>query len=435
MKRSWMINRRALLRGAGVALALPALDVMAAQKRGAAMTRPNRFAVVYTPNGVNMSQWFPSAPMRDELQLSPSLSPLSKWKRHTLVFSGLGHENARRPEDRDGDHSRGLCSYLTGVHVQQRFDVIKAGVSLDQLIAQTVGEKTRLPSLELAIDPNRGGQNCDSYPCAYMNLSWKNSELPLPRERDPKAVFDRLFNVGMDPARDRLRRSILDFVGAEIQQLSGKVSASDAVRLDEYFTGVREIEQRLARLESFGPLARPPLVPPDEVPDEFVPHVELMMDLMVLAFTADITRVASFMVANENSNRPYPWIGITDGHHDMSHHQHRSERQEKVAKIDQYHVSLLARMMERMAAVKEGSHTLLDNSMVLYGASIADGDNHEHYPLPVVLAGGGAGTIRSGRHLHLREKTPLCNLLLALGQRMGVNATQFGDSTGALPLV
>jgi hypothetical protein len=435
VNQSWKLNRRALLRGAGVALALPSLDVMAKSGADPKHERPNRLAVVYTPNGVNMSQWFPAAPLREELTLSPTLKPLEPWKKHTLVFSGLGHTNARLPEDREGDHARGLCSYLSGVHIAQRFDMVKAGISMDQLIAQAVGTKTRLPSLELAIDANRGGKDCDSHPCTYMNLSWKNAELPLPRERDPSAVFDRLFNVGMDPHRDRLRRSILDFVGAEIGQLSRNVSVADAGRLDEYFTGVREIEQRIARLESFGPLVRPGLIPPNDIPDEFVPHVELMMDLVVLAFQADITRVVSLMVANENSNRPYPWIGINDGHHDMSHHQNRPERQEKVAKIDQFHVGLLARFLGRLNAIQEGRHTLLDNSMVHYGGSIADGDNHEHYPLPLVLAGGGAGTIRSGRHLQMREKTPLCNLLLALGQRMGVSATHFGDSTSALSLI
>jgi hypothetical protein len=430
------LSRRMLLQGLGTAIALPMLDAMspvnAAGKRKASQG-PLRLAFVYVPNGAHLPDWRP-ATKGPLVTLPPILAPLQNVKEQVLVLSGLAQDNARGLGDGPGDHARALACFLTGVHpVKTDGANIRNGVSVDQLAAAQVGSATRLPSLELGAEAGAGAGSCDSgYSCAYTtNLSWKTEKMPLAKEVDPALVFDRLFGTGVDPKRDRQRQSILDFARQDVLSLKPKLGKTDQRKMDEYFTGVRELEQRIARFGALPPVSAPGFARPDGSPRDYQEHIRLMFDLMLLGFQSDITRITTFLVARGGSNHTYPNLGINEGHHELSHHGKSPDKLAKIARINRFHVEQLAYLLDKMKLIPEGDGTLLDNAMIVFGSGIGDGDRHNHDDLPVLLAGRGGGTIRSGRHVAYPH-TPLNNLYLSLLDRMEVPVETFGDSTGRL---
>jgi hypothetical protein len=433
-----MLSRRAVLRGAGAAVALPLLDAMSPAFGAAAPAAgPKRMAFVFVPNGINMADWTPRAEGAS-FELPRTLEPLNPVKSDLLVLTGLTHDKARANGDGPGDHARSGASFLTGVQPRKTAGAnIRAGISVDQVAAARIGRATRLPSLEIGCDRGLNSGNCDSgYSCAYSaNISWKSESMPMAKEVSPRAVFDRLFSAGADPKRDRQRRSILDYVAEDTAKVGRELGAGDRRKLDEYLQGVREIEVRIERAEKESrttPTAAPKMDLPVGVPRDYAEHMRLLFDLLVLAFQTDSTRIATFMLANEGSNRPYPFIGVSEGHHDLSHHGNDTAKKEKIAKINRFHMEQHARFLSRLKAIKEGSGTLLDNCMIVYGSAISDGNRHNHDDLPVVLAGGGAGTIKTGRHIRYPQNTPMNNLFLSMLERMGVPTDTLGDSTGRL---
>jgi hypothetical protein len=421
-------SRRHILKGLGAAVALPWLESLAAGRERQA---PRRMAFLYVPNGATMAQWTP-AETGPAFSLPPILEPLAPVRDRLTVLSGLALDNARAKGDGPGDHARALACFLTGAHpVKTNGAGIRAGISVDQVAAARVGHLTRLPSLELGCDPGAQAGSCDSgYSCAYSsNLSWQGESLPLAKETEPAVVFDRLFGAGLDPRRDRENRSVIDFVREELALLAPRLGVTDRRKVDEYLSGVRAVEQRLARFASFGPLPVPSMARPGREKRDRQEHIRLMCDLLVLAFQNDITRVATFLVANAGSNKSYPDLDVPEGHHDLSHHGGVAEKQEKVARINRFHVEQLAYLLQRLREVSEPEGSLLDHTTVVYGSGIGDGDKHNHDDLPVLLAGGR----RPGRHLRF-DKTPLCNLYVTLLAQMGTPVPSFGDSTGSLPL-
>lgn len=399
-------------------------------------------AFVYVPNGVNMADWAPTAEGAD-FELPYILEPLKAHQGGLQVLSGLAHRTADPNGDGPGDHARASASFLTGVQARKTAAVdIRAGVSVDQVAAAQIGKLTRFPSLELSCDKGQQAGACDSgYSCAYQfNLAWKSPSTPLPPEVDPRLVFERLFAADpTETGENRARRkqsqqSILDFVLEDARQLRARLGTTDRRKLDEYMTSVREIEQRIENAEKFA-AANPSYQRPDGIPADYAQHVRLMFDIMALAFQTDSTRVATFIVAHDGSNRSYPAIGVGDGHHDLSHHGGNKEKKQKIARINQFHMQQFAWFLDRLKSVREGDRTLLDNCMIVYGSGISDGDAHAHYDLPVVLAGGGAGSLTPGRHVRYPKDTPMTNLYLSMLERMGVNEERFGDSTGKLSLL
>ncbi len=429
------LPRRTALRGMGVAIALPFFDAMAPAWARTAARRPKaplRAAFLFVPNGAHMPELTP-AKVGAGFDLPPILRPLEPVKQEILVLTGLAQNNAGALGDGPGDHARSLAAFLTGAHpVKTHGANIRAGISVDQVAAAKVGHLTRLPSLELGIDRGAQSGNCDSgYSCAYSsNLSWKTASMPMAKEINPALVFDRLFSHGVDPERDREERSLLDFVRQDLESLKTKLGGTDRRKMDEYLTGVRELEQRIARFGRM-PVEAPAFGRPDEIPRDNQEHIRLMCDLLCVAFQTDITRVATFLVANEGSNKSYPWLEIPEGHHELSHHGRSAQKQAKISRINRFHVTQLAYLLDKMSSVKEGDGTLLDHAMVLYGSGIGDGDRHNHNDLPIVLAGRGAGTVRPGRHVKYPE-TPLNNLFLSILDRMGAPVEKLGDSTGPL---
>lgn len=434
------ISRRALLRGAGAAVALPWMEAMAAA-RGPAPEGPRRMAFFYVPNGVHMKDWRPEKEGRD-FELPWILEPLAPVKDELLVLSNLAQDNARAHGDGPGDHARSLSCFLTGVHPRKTDGAnIEAGVSVDQVAARHLGAATRIPSLELGVE--RGGQsgNCDSgYSCAYSsNISWRTPTTPSAKEINPRLVFDRLFGglAATGSADDRRRRSlyersILDFVLEDAQSLRNRIGQNDRRKLDEYMTAVREIERRVARADEDASRTADVATPrPSGIPKDYAEHVRLMFDLLVLAFQTDTTRIATFMFANEGSTRPYPFLDVPEGHHDLSHHGGDPGKHEKIRKINRFHVEEFARMLRLLQEAKEGERSILDNSMIVYGSGISDGDRHNHDDLPVLLAGKGGGTIETGRHVGYSPQ-PLNNLYLSMLDRMDVPCDRLGDSTGRL---
>lgn len=436
------LGRRTFLRGVGTALALPWLDAMLPRTACAARTAakpPVRMAFVFSPNGVIPSAWTP-AEIGANYTLSPSLAPLAAVREEVLVLSGFSQKKGFDMGDGAGDHARSAATFLTGVHPYKTAGSnIRAGVSVDQFAAARIGRATPLPSLELGIDPGATAGNCDSgYSCAYSScISWKTPTTPMAKEINPKLVFERMFGTArLDPKerarRDSLRKSILDLVRDDSARLEKRLGTADRRKMDEYFSGIRELE---LRIELSGRTAdrRPSTVQvPAGVPDDFERHVHLMSDLLVLAFQTDVTRIATFMFANEGSNRLYSMVGAKDGHHALSHHRDREELIAQLRNIDRYLIAQYARFVAKLRSIPEGEGTLLDNCMVLYGSGLGDGNSHTHDHLPIVLAGRGGGTIRPGRHLQFPAQTPLNNVLVSMLKRVGVPAERFGDSTGPL---
>jgi hypothetical protein len=362
-------------------------------------------------------------------------------REQVLFLSGLAQDNARAKGDGPGDHARSAAAFLTGSHPFKTAGAdIRNGISVDQLAAEHVGHLTRLPSLEIGIEGGRNAGQCDSgYSCAYSNnISWKAATTPMAKEIQPKLVFERLFGGGKGDIearrkRDALRLSILDLVATDAQKLQSQLGKTDRRKLDEYFTSVRELEQRLERTRDLdAKIPVPDIDLPPGVPKDQDEHMTQMYDLLALAFQTDATRVASFMLANEGSNRSYPQVGVNDGWHHLSHHQDKADWISQLQKIDEYLVGHFARFLKKLDSIKEGESTLLKNSMIVYGSAIADGNRHSHHDLPILLAGGGGGTLQGGRHLKYSENTPLNNLYLSLLERIGAPTTAFGDSTGLL---
>src|SRR5437867_1066340 len=447
MHKSWHIPRRRFLKGIGTAIALPALEAMqpalkalAAIESPPGKTFPKRMAFLYIPNGANMADWTPKEEGTD-FDWPYILQPLKSFQSDLQILTGLAHDKARPHGDGPGDHARASASFLTGCQARKTAGAdIKAGVSVDQIAAEKLGNFTRLPSLELSGDKARPSGNCDSgYSCAYQfNLSWKTDSTPMPPEVDPRLVFDRLFSNGIEAEtgenrakRDLYNKSILDFVTEDANRLKSRLGYTDRHKLDEYLTAVRELEQRIQQAEKFA-ASQPDFVQPTGIPKQYEQHLRLMYDMMALAFQSDTTRIATFITAHDGDDRPYPFIGVSEGHHTLSHHQNDQAKKEKIAKINHFHMEQFARFLNKLKSVKEGDGTLLGNCMIVYGGAIGDGNRHNHDNLPILLAGHGGGTLTPGRHLKLDKETPMTNLYLSMLDRMGVPAQRVGDSTGKL---
>ena len=437
-----LLSRRTLLRGIGTAVALPWLEAMGQLTAYAAETpgrkAPNRLAFLYVPNGKDMPNWTPHTEGR-LTDLPPILAALGPVKDDLLVLSGLAADKARAYGDGGGDHARAMAAFLTGAHPRKTDGAdIRAGTSVDQLAAQRIGELTRLASLEIGGEAGGMAGNCDSgYSCVYSStVSWKSSTQPLPKEVNPKLVFERLFGQPGGPEkvrRDLARKSVLDFIRDDSRSLVATMGSGDKQKLDEYFTSIREIELRMERAAKLPAVNAPAgVTAPAGQPDNYAEHLRLLSDMLVLAFQADVTRVCTFVFANEASNRSYPDLGVNEGHHELSHHGHDPEKIRKVRAINQFHVGQLAYLLKRLKGIREGDGTLLDHCMIAYGSGNSDGDRHNHDDLPILLAGGGGGTIATGRHVRFKDETPVTNLWASLLERMDVRVPFIGDSTGPL---
>ena len=445
------LPRRTFLRGAGALLGLPLLEAMVPAMTALAQTAASpvrRLGFVYLPNGVarnfsGINYWTPNGEGTN-FELSPILTPLAPFRDRLTVVSGLAQHQADAHDDgANGDHTRGTSSWLTGVHPKRTEGAdVRNGISADQIAAAELGRDTALPSIELGIDLNfLSGQCENSYSCAYLNtLAWRSETAPMPTENNPRIVFERLFGDGGTSAQRlaqaRENRSILDSVNADLQRLQQSLGPSDRSTVDEYVDTVREVERRIQRTESArGTDAElPTLDRPSGIPDRFDEHVTLMYDLQWLAFRADITRVVTFMLGRELNFRTYPEIGITEGHHGLSHHQDNPTQLAKYAKLNTYQTELFASYVKKLQATPEGDGSLLDHSMFLYGAGLSNPNLHAHYDLPLALVGGAAGRLKGGRHLNFREETPMTNLLLSMLDKVGVHTETLGDSTGRIQI-
>lgn len=448
MSKSWQIPRRTFLKGLGAAVALPMLDAMAPVKAlgsvAAKAKPPVRMGFIFVPNGAHMQDWTPLT-QGSSFDLPYTLRPLAPVKSELLVLTGLTHDKGRTNGDGAGHHARSATVFLTGAQAMKSEGAsIRAGVSVDQVAARSIGKNTRFASLELGTERGRQAGKCDSgYSCSYSNnISWRDESTPMAKETNPREVFERLFGndskkeVDQSRAkRERYKKSILDFVLDDAKRLSSKVGGNDRQKLDEYLTAVREIEGRIETAEQTNPLKT--ILPsdyekPSNVPDSFEEHIRLMGDMMVLAFQADVTRVSTFMIANEGSNKSYPFVGVNEGHHSISHHQGDPKKHAQIREINKFHVTQLAYILQKLKSIPEGEGSLLDNCMIVYGSALSDGNAHNSENLPIMLAGRGGGTILTGRHIRYDYETPMSNLLLSMLHRVGAPADSFGDSTGVL---
>jgi hypothetical protein len=434
------MSRRTVLRGMGGAIALPLLDAMvpALAAAATAAAKPvRRLGVVYHPNGVIYDRWLPKG-VATEFAFSPTLAPLAPFRDQLVVVTGLYSDQAEALGDGGGDHSRASGTYLTGVHVKKSDSAVENGVSMDQIAARALANETQLSSLQLTVDENSLVGPCDiGYGCAYSStLSWLTPTLPLMAENNPRVVFERLFGSS-DSTDARVRasrlardKSLLDSVTDRLKQLQHQLSAADNRKIADYFTSIRDVERRIQKAEEQSAKQLPDVNQPAGIPDAFEPHVQLLYDLQVLAYQADLTRVITFMYGREQTGRPYPQIGVPEPHHSISHHQNDAVKMEKCSAIQVYHLKLFADYLEKLRSTPDGDGSLLDHVIILYGAGLSNSDRHSHGPLPTLLLGGGAGTIKGGRHLVYSEHTPLTNLQLTLLDKMGVPTEKIGDSTG-----
>ncbi|HWD21052.1 MAG TPA: DUF1552 domain-containing protein [Verrucomicrobiae bacterium] len=451
-ERAAAFSRRHFLRGLGACLALPAFESLqplkalgalapAGKLAATATGAPLRTAFIFFPNGAVPDAWWPEKTGAD-FAFSPTLQGLEDMRSHVQVMGELDHLCALPGADGGGDHARGNAVYLTGVRIKKSASDVHAGVSIDQVMARQVGHLTRLPSLELSCDNDHKSSACDSnYACAYQyNLSWSSPTSPVTPESNPRLAFERMFGVGKPGERwantqriEAEQRSILDFVLDDAHRLNRQLAARDRDKLDQYLTGVREIETRIQNAGRFGPAKDPDMATPSGVPTSYGEYVQLMYDLMWLAFQTDSTRLATFCLAHDGDNRSFGEIGIFEGHHDLSHHQNKPERVKKVQEIDAWYVKQFAKFLKKMEATKDiDGNSLLHNSMIVYGAGNADGNRHTHNNLPIVLAGAGGGTLRPGRYIK-QNSQPMTNLFLSLADRMSLTGLErFGDSTGRL---
>jgi hypothetical protein len=421
---------------------------MAAAGPKAALTHtgaPLRTAFLYIPNGVNVASWKPVGEGAD-YQLGETLAPLAGLKDDFQVISGFEHRHGWANGDGGGDHARANATILTGARPKKTSGSdIRLGISVDQVAAQAAADQTRFASLELSCDGVRKSGACDSgYSCAYQfNIAWRSETSPISPESNPRLIFERLFGSGKGEERQKSfalrqarQKSILDFVMEDARSLQSELGRNDQHKLDEYLTGVREIEQRIQRSEQFGPLPDPGADTPAGIPADYQQHIRLMMDMLVLAFQTDSTRVSTFLLAHDGSNRSFKEVGVSDGHHNLSHHQNNPEILAKIAKIDLFYTRQLAYFLERLRDTKESDgRSILDNSMIVYCGGLSDGNRHAHDNLPVILAGHAGGVLTPGRHLNLGEKTPMTNLYVRMLNIMGVPTDRFGDSTGVLKTV
>jgi len=438
------LPRRAFLRGMGTAVALPFLDAMVpalAFGQAKPVKAPVRMAFAYVPNGIIMNEWNPE--YEGKLTTFPRvLKPLEPYKDDLLLLGNLTHNTGRALLDGAGDHGRCCGSYLTGIQVKKTTVDIRAGVSCDQIVAKHVGDQTRFPSLEVGMEDARQAGDCDSgYSCAYTNnLAWKSETQPLPPILDPRVLFERLFGNGRvlsaaERARQSdYRRSILDFVNQDTRRLEATLGPTDKRKLDEYLTSIREVETQIDKAEKTNAQIDPHMEKPYGIPADFSEHFKLMTDMITIAFQADLTRVVTFLMTREGTSRPYRELDIADGHHPCTHHQGKADLIEKVTKINTYHVQQMATWVEKLKSIREGDRALLDNMMLVYGAGLSDGNRHLHEDLPTLIAGKGGNTINTGRRVVYRKETPMCNLHLAMMERMGVHMEHFGDSTGTVNL-
>jgi hypothetical protein len=442
------VSRRTVLRGLGVSLALPWMESLslgatrtADPLAAAANTPPRRMAFIFVPNGVHVPDWVPEQEGFG-YKLPYILEPLAAVRDDMMVLSGLTHDKGRANGDGPGDHARSASVFLTGAQPRKTDGSnIRSGISVDQYAAQALGSATRFPSLELGCEAGRSAGNCDSgYSCAYSsNISWAGEATPVGKEVNPRLVFERLFSNGRSESeslraeRTALRRSVLDYVSSDARRLQDKLGRNDNRKLEEYLSGVREIERRIEHSEletqQFDPAE---LEVPEGVPQDYAAHIRLMCDMMVLAFQTDSTRVATMMFANAGSNRNYRHIEIPDGHHDLSHHAGDPKKHAKIRQINRFHVAQLSYFLQRLRSIPEGNGTLLDNCMILYGSGLSDGNRHNNENLPILLAGRGGGTLDTGRHVRFEHETPLCNLFMSMLDRFGSPAPFIGDSTGRL---
>ncbi len=441
------LSRRAALRGLGATIALPFLDAMyptfAAQavKKSLSATR---MAFLYVPNGIVMDYWTPAGelgatPLATLPRISGALTP---YKNDLMFLSGLTSNGGRALGDGPGDHGRAGAAYLTGVHPKKTYGKdIKTGISMDQIAARQLEGKTQFASLELGCEEGIQGGNCDNgYSCAYSNsLSWRTENTPNPPEIRPRAIFERMFGEvsdEKDPARrkrlESYQKSILDFVLDDAEGLKHTLGGADRRKLDEYLFAIRDIEKRIQRVEKDNEFNVSVAAPTASIPTDFAEHSRLIMDLLALAFQTDQTRIITVLMGIEQSPRNYPEIGITEGHHGLTHHQGDKEKIEKVAQINEFHIKQFTYLLDKLKATPDGDGTLLDHSMIVYGSALADGNAHQHNNLPTVLAGRGNGSLHPGRHVRYADETPMANLYMSMLDRMGVPVEQIGDSTGRL---
>jgi hypothetical protein len=431
----------------GATIALPFLDAMSPAFASQAVKKslaPNRMAFLYVPNGIVMEEWTPpggigSTPLAELPRVSRALAP---YRNDIVMLTGLTSDAGREHGDGGGDHARAGAAYLTCAHPRKTYGKdIRAGISMDQIAARHFEGQTRFGSLELGCEEGIQGGNCDNgYSCAYSNsLSWRTETTPNPPEIRPRAVFERMFGTAddeTDPARRQrfgtFRKSILDMALDEARSLTASLGGADRRKLDEYLYAVRDVERQIQSAER-GNIDRVPVdAPSASVPDDFSEHSRLMTDLTALAFQTDMTRVVTVLLAIEQSPRNYPEIGITEGHHGLTHHQGDKLKIEKVTQINEYHIRQFTYLLDKFTSIRDGDGTLLDHSMVVYGSGLADGNQHQHHNLPVVIAGRGRGTLHPGRHVRYADETPMANLFLSMLDRMGVPADKWGDSTGRL---
>jgi hypothetical protein len=436
------LRRRAFLKGTGAILALPFLDSMVpALAAKGTVTSPTRMGFVYVPNGIIDTSWLPKGEGAG-FEFNNTMKALAPFREQVLVLSNLAQINGRSLGDGGGDHARAGATWLTGVHPKKTEGAdIHSGVSADQIAAREFSKSTQFGSLEIGVEAPSLAGGCDSgYSCAYTNtVSWSSPTTPNPMEVNPRVLFERLFgdsdntDAASRAAALKERGCLLDFVKGSVDRLETRIGQGDRHKLTEYLDAIRDIERRIQKAEEQNATLKMPAIDlPVAVPEEFVDHARLMADLMVIAYQADLTRVVSFMLAREGSNRSYRAIGISDGHHDCTHHQNNPEKIEKTIKINTYHVEQLAYLIDRLKNTPDGDGTLLDHSMILYGSSINDGNRHTHTDLPLALIGGGNGKLKGGRHIRYAPETPMTNLLLALLDKAGVHTDKLGDSTGTL---
>jgi len=445
------LSRRHFLRGLGACVALPAFasllptKLLAAAAEDSLATTPTgaplRAAFVYFPNGAIPAAWWPVAEGSD-FPLSRTLQPLASSRKLVQVVGGLDHLNATAGSDGGGDHARANGTFLTGVRMKKSATEIHAGISIDQTISNQIGHLTPFPSLELTCDAGRNTGACDSgYSCAYQyNLAWSSPTTPMTPEANPRQVFERLFGAGSagqraENARRRRQEesSILDFVMQDARSMRQRLDGRDRDKLEQYLTGVRELETRLQMAEQRGEVKDPLISAPAGVPSDYGQHVQLMYDILLVAFQTDSTRVATLLLAHDGSNRSFADIGVPEGHHDLSHHDDNPDKIEKITEIDQWYIQQFAKFLDKMAATRDvDGNSLLHNSMIVYGGGNADGNRHTHVNLPILLAGAGGGTLTPGRFVKQGGK-PATNLFLSMADRMGVkNLERFGDSSGRL---
>ena len=438
------LSRREALRGMGAMVALPFLDSMVPAMTPLAGTAAApaipRLGFVYAPNGMFLPNFHPAGPGGSDYVMTPILSPLEAYREQMVVVTGLSNRGIVSPNEGGGVHTRAHGGWLSGVLPKRTEGAdIRAGKTVDQYAADVLGADTSLRSLELTTESNFSVGNCENgYSCTYQNsTSWRTPTTPLPHERDPRVVFRRLFGDGGSVearmAQMRTDRSILDSVMESINQLERRLGQSDRAAVDEYLNAVREIERRIQRAEENS--ATTPLPTADQpagVPDAYDEHVEILFEMLALAYQADVTRVSCFQMARELSGRTYPEIGVPEAHHSVSHHQLNPHNIEQYTKINTHHVSLFSKLIERMHNTPDGDGTLLDHTIMLYGTGMGDGDHHTPYNLPVILVGGGCGTLAGGRHMKYEMDTPFMNLGLTLLDKVGVHLDGIADSTGRL---